>query len=136
MNNPKVGRRAVASAEARLISGRFQIGGLLAEQSVGENVRHSNIALILGDGIHGNDDASFAWIALEGAASITLAEHVGLTASAALDAVLANDLAEMVVLPIGCDVVNDVSIPPLSPRLSRPVRLRVCRRRRDREPRD
>ncbi|MBC7761275.1 MAG: protein kinase [Candidatus Saccharibacteria bacterium] len=52
--------------------------GFLLEASAAESVRHPNIALVLGYGIHGTDDDSVAWIALERAAGISLAEHVRL----------------------------------------------------------
>lgn len=52
--------------------------GFLLEVSAAENLRHPNIALVLGYGIQGTDDSSIAWIALERAAGISLAEHVRL----------------------------------------------------------
>jgi serine/threonine protein kinase len=52
--------------------------GFLLEASAAESVRHRNIALVLGYGIHGTDNDSVAWIALERVAGISLAEHVQL----------------------------------------------------------
>jgi serine/threonine protein kinase len=59
--------------------------GFLLEAAVAENLTHPNIAAVLASGVHGTDRDSFAWIALELAPGISLAERVGLAGALQVD---------------------------------------------------
>ena len=51
--------------------------GFLLEAAFAHDLTHPNIAAVLDSGVHGTDSDSFAWIALELAPGISLAERVG-----------------------------------------------------------
>ncbi len=51
--------------------------GFLLEAAFAKDLTHPNIAAVLASGVHTTDDDSFAWIALELAPGISLAERVG-----------------------------------------------------------
>jgi serine/threonine protein kinase len=55
------------------------------EAAVAENVIHPNVAAVLDSGVHGTDSDSVAWIALELAPGISLAERVRLTGALRVD---------------------------------------------------
>jgi serine/threonine protein kinase len=59
--------------------------GFLHEAVVAENVTHPNIAVVLAPGVDGTESDSFAWIALELAPGISLAERVGLVGALQVD---------------------------------------------------
>ena len=59
--------------------------GFLLEAAVAENITHPNIAMVLASGVHGTDGDSFAWIALELAPGVSLAERVGLAGALEVD---------------------------------------------------
>jgi len=59
--------------------------GFLLEATFSQDLTHPNIAAVLDSGVHGTDSDSFAWIALELAPGISLAERVGRVGALQLD---------------------------------------------------
>ena len=59
--------------------------GFLLEAAFAQDLTHPNIAAVLDSGVHGTDSDSFAWIALELAPGISLAERVGRVGALQLD---------------------------------------------------
>ena len=59
--------------------------GFLLEAAFAQDLTHPNIATVLDSGVHDTDSDSFAWIALELAPGISLAERVGRVGALQLD---------------------------------------------------
>ena len=59
--------------------------GFLLEAAFAQDLTHPNIAAVLDSGVHDTDSDSFAWIALELAPGISLAERVGRVGALQLD---------------------------------------------------